>query len=153
MKKILAILLGVCLFVGCQNTPSNTTVKKTCSISQSGLDYVIEAQAQSEDANVDMVSLRVESTYEAMGVSADMISDELKEELGKQMESAILLSAGLSEYEEYVEVTKSEFNDTGFIFALDMDTKAIIENGAAGGEDLGLKSFTEAMSSSGFTCN
>ncbi len=153
MKRIIAVLIVLFILAGC-GAPDTapTTVTKACSIEQAGMKLSISATAQSEEADVDKVDFSMEIPYDAMGIDGSELTDELKEALGGQMESSLLSAAGMEEYEEYVEITKSEFNDDGAVLAMSMDVKKLAEVNATEGEDISLNSFVEAMTASGMTC-
>ena len=155
MKKVFIVLLTLLVLVGCSNAPSTepTTVQKACSLSEEGVSMTMTATAQSEEADVDTITMSLEASYESMGMSGIDLTDEMNDALGGQMEASLIASAGFEDYEEYVEIIKSEFNDDGMVFELSMDVASIKEAGLIESEDISLDSYVSSMEASGMTCN
>ena len=153
MKKLLIALLALMFMAGCSNTndPADTTVTKTCTFEQEGMTMSMTATAPSEDANVETMTIGVVAPYDAMGIDASSLNDELKETMATLIEQSVAQQFG--EDTDYIEVTKSEFTDTAMELELAMDVTAMTEANGGTSEDLTIASFVTEMENSGMSCN
>ena len=156
MKKFLTLLLAATL-VACSNNPAPSTkptmVSKACELEQDGMVLTLEAVAPSEDADVETVIITCEAPYEAMGITEDMLTDDMKDQLAELMESVMLSSIGQDdETAQYVEIQETTFNETGLYLSMEMDIKSMAEDQGVAEGQLSLDSYVESMSQSGFTC-
>ena len=153
MKKLLIALLALMFMAGCSNAndPADTTVTKTCTFEQEGMTMSMTATAPSEDANVETMTIGVVAPYDAMGIDASSLNDELKETMATLIEQSVAQQFG--EDTDYIEVTKSEFTDTAMELELAMDVTAMTEANGAASEDLTIASFVTEMEKSGMSCN
>lgn len=154
MKKIISLLLVLLLMAGCSSDGGTAASKatRTCSIEESGMSLTMVAEAPSEDENVEKVTINCTAPYEAMGISEDMLTDELKETFSSTMEQMVIESMGAELGSEGVTVKKSEFTDTAIVIEVEMDITAMAESAGAADEDLSLDSFASSMTDSGFEC-
>ncbi len=150
MKRIIVILLGLLVLVGCQSTPKS--VSKACSLEMLGMKATIKALAESEEADIDEVEIAMEIPYIVLGIDGSGLTDEVKEAISTQMESSLLSLAGLEQYRDYTEVSQSELNDEGMAFGLVLDIKKFIEDNGSTGEDLSFNNFITTLEASGMTC-
>lgn len=152
MKKLLIALLALMFMAGCSsNDPADTTVTKTCTFEQEGMTMSMTAIAPSEDANVETMTIGVVAPYDAMGIDASSLNDELKETMATLIEQSVAQQFG--EDTDYIEVTKSEFTDTAMELELAMDVAAMTEATGGTSEDLTIASFVTEMEKSGMSCN
>ena len=153
MKKLLIALLALMFMAGCSNAndPADTTVTKTCTFEQEGMTMSMTATAPSEDANVETMTIGVVAPYDAMGIDASSLNDELKETMATLIEQSVAQQFG--EDTDYIEVTKSEFTDTAMELELAMDVTAMTEANGTASEDLTIASFVTEMEKSGMSCN
>ena len=156
MKKFLTLLLAATL-VACSNNPAPSTeptmVSKACELEQNGMVLTLEAVAPSEDADVETVIITCEAPYEAMGITEDMLTDDMKDQLAELMESVMLSSIWQDdETAQYVEIQETTFNETGLYLSMEMDIKSMAEDQGVAEGQLSLDSYVESMSQSGFNC-
>lgn len=145
MKKIIAILLTAFMLCACGDSAPKS-VSKACTYSEGGISATFTATAKGEDADIEKIDFNIDMTYEAMQVSKDDLSDEMKELMAQIFEQSILESFA----EEFgntdgIEV-KTNFTDEGLSFAFTMDSKAF------DGESIKLQEFVDEFSGDGYTC-
>ena len=151
MKRLLMIMIALLVLVGCSSAPTEPTeVKKACSLSQEGMALTIEATAPSEEGTVSSIVISCDAKFSAMGITADMLTDEMKEQVSDLVETMMLSSLGQSS--ENVTITQNEFTDEGLLLAIELDVAAIAEAQGVDPAELTLDSFITSMSDSGFTC-
>ena len=154
MKRMTAVLLALLLLAGCSSTEEPSMVTKACSIEYSGMLVVAEAAAQSEEDNIETITININFSWSDIGIDdeyLDYLTDEFIEALEDQLES-MLLSSGLLEDIDYVEIT-TEFDDTGLDFVAVIDVQAMAEAEGYSYYDISLSAFTTEMEAVGYSCD
>lgn len=153
MKKILLLAIVSLLLFGCSGSNEPTSVTKACSIEQAGMNLTITGTAESLESDVKTATVSVSAPYSAMGITDEMVAsltDDMKQQLTSVLEESIVSSLGSSDVQG-VEVTRSEFTDTGLEIEMTMDIAALLQESE--GETQTLQSFVDYLTQSGFTCN
>ncbi len=153
MKKIIALLLVLVLLAGCSSGGNSTSkATRTCSYEMSGMTLTMVAEAPSEDANVEIVTMNCTAPYETMGITEDMLTDEVKEQLSGQLEETVAQSMGAELGSEGITIKRSEFTDSELIIEIEMNITVLAESAGTTNQDLSLDSFASSMTESGFDC-
>lgn len=153
MKKIVVILLMALVLFGCSG-PKEVT--KACSVSQQGMELTIGLSAPSQDEDIDSLTMAVNATYEAMGIPADQVanmSDDMKKAMTDLLEAAFAQYVGNGDMEG-IELTRSDFTDTGMELEMKMDIKALAEQSGQSldSQDLKIDTVAKGLEDIGFTC-
>ena len=154
MKRTIVVLLVLLLLAGCSSTEEPSMVTRACSLEDSGMTLIIEAEAQSEEADVETVTMTIIVPWTSMGFEddyLDYLTDEYIEAIGSQLES-LLISSGLVEDDDYVEIT-TEYDDTAYTLVAVFDVQAMVEAEGYSSYDISLNSFVTYMEEDGFTCD
>ncbi len=142
LKNLVVVLLLAVIVAGCGSSDKKGATK-TCSIEIMGMEIAYVLQAESEEGNITDVEMSVNMSYDALGVSADDLTDDMKEEIVSEMEAMVGVDEGME--------VETDFNDDGIKVVAVMSVDALKEMSGTD-EDLPLDEFVAEMETMGATC-